>query len=764
MKTHRAKNEALGAQAPARRRISANVRGEEEMVKSSKGSRLAQVAAGALAAALGAQGTAFAQTESEEIVVTALKRETALIETPAAITAIGGADLQAREITSIESLAAAAPNLVVGQASGVSWVSVRGIGIGSTSGGIEGSVALHLDGAYLAQPASLDALMFDVAAVEVLRGPQGTLYGRNATGGTINFISNRPTQEVDVSAAALFGSFGRTRFEGVISGGLGEDFALRVAMMLDNQDEGFGENVHLGASFGQRESHGGRISARWDPTNTLRVDTSVYRFWDWTNGIQLTRLNPFNATALANNPIFATAAPRPSNPRDINAESQADGERVLEGGNITVNWDFTPNLALRSITSYTRVGFSNLGADGDGTEIPMVHSDRIEDTAAWQQEFNLLFNLFDRRLEGLVGVFYNDERLSLEGHNRWLAANPQGFVNVAGQMVPAGTDIIGFLQQETTSSALFADATLALTDQWSIYAGARQSRDERDILQTTGLAGLPGNVGLLGCNARRFSGDWDSTTGKIGVAFNSSFGNLYLQWAEGFKAGGFNAYNCGDSYEPEEVTAVEGGYKVLAFDDRLRFAASVFHYDYTNLQVSQIVNLQQRIENAAAATITGAEFETLVQASDFFSVDLNIALLDATYDSYTDLDPLRPMLGFQNLSGNRLNRAPEYTINLGLTFTAPLGENSLTLRGEAFHSDEVFFRQFNQPQDGQDAYTTYNLFATLDLAGPVSIRAFGRNITDEDVLIGVFSAGTIFDRWAIYAPPRTWGVELRADF
>jgi outer membrane receptor protein involved in Fe transport len=86
------------------------------------------------------------------------------------------------------------------------------------------------------------------------------------------------------------------------------------------------------------------------------------------------------------------------------------------------------------------------------------------------------------------------------------------------------------------------------------------------------------------------------------------------------------------------------------------------------------------------------------------------------------------------------------------------------LRGEAFHSDEVFFRQFNQPQDAQEAYTTYNLFATWDLVGPVSIRAFGRNITDEDVLLGVFSAGTIFDRWAIYAPPRTGGVELRAQF
>ncbi|MBX3509660.1 MAG: TonB-dependent receptor [Hyphomonadaceae bacterium] len=735
------------------------------MVKSSKGSRLSHVAAGALAAAIGAHGAAFAQTsESEEVVVTALKRETTLIETPAAITAISGDELAARQITSIESLAAAAPNLVVGQASGVSWVSVRGIGIGSTSGGIEGSVALHLDGAYLAQAASLDALMFDVSSVEVLRGPQGTLYGRNATGGTVNFISNRPTQETDIRVAALTGAFERTRLEGVVSGGVSENVALRAAVMWERQDEGYGENVYLRQTFGNREAHGGRLSGRFDLTDTLRVDASVFRFWDWTDGIQLTRLNPFNATARANNPIFNTAAPRPSDPRDINAESQADAERVLEGGNITVNWDFTPNLALRSITSYTRVDYSNLGADGDGTELPMVHSDRIEDTAAWQQEFNLIFRAFDSRLEGLVGVYYNDERLSLEGHNRWLAANPQGFVNVAGQVVPAGTDVVGFLQQDTTSSAVFADVTFALTDNWSIYAGARQSRDERAIVQTTGLAGLPGNVGLAACNARRFANDWDSTTGKIGVAFTGSLGNLYLQWAEGFKAGGFNAYNCGDAYEPEEVISVEAGYKVQAFGDRLRFAASVFHYDYTNLQVSQIVNLQQRIENAAAATITGAEFETFLRASDLFSVDLNIALLDATYDRYTDLDPLRPALGFQSLAGNRLNRAPEYTVNLGLTFSAPISDGRLTLRGEVFHSDDVYFRQFNQPQDKQDAYTTYNLFATWDTGGPVSIRAFGRNITDEDILLGVFSAGTIFDRWAIYAPPRTWGVELRAEF
>ncbi len=730
------------------------------------GGRPLQAAAGALIAAIGAQGVAFAQdVGDDEIVVTALKRETALIETPASITALSGDDLAARELTSIESLAAAAPNLVVGQASGVSWVSMRGIGMGSTSGGLEGSVALHLDGAYISQPASLDFLMFDVASVEVLRGPQGTLYGRNATGGTINFSSNRPTREVEGGASFLYGAFGRARVEGVLSGPVSDRLSLRFAGLLEDQDEGYGENLFLGEDVGTRSAFGGRLGARFDATDNFRIDATVFNFHDETNGIQLTPLNPFNATALANNPIFATAAPRPSDPRDINSDAQADGDRALRGGNVTMDWDISPNVSLRSVSSYTRVDYSNFNAEGDSTEIEMVRSDRVENTAAWQQEFDLTFSLFDDRLEGLVGVFYDDETLYLRGHNRWLASNPQGFVNVAGRIVPAGTDTIGFMDMDTTSTAVFTDLTYHVSDRFSVYGGVRQSRDERELLQTTGLAGLPGNIGLAACNARTFAESWDSTTGKLGVAYESGVGNVYLQWADGFKAGGFNPYNCGDTYEPEEVTSFEAGYKLLAFDDRLRLQASVFHYDYTNLQVSQIINLQTKIENAAAATVIGAELELSYQITDNWSIDIGAALLDATYDEYTDLDPLRPGLGFIDLSGNRLNRAPEHTINLGVNYTTELGAlGLLTLRGEVFNSADVYYRQFNQPQDGQEAYTTYNAFATLDPAGPISVRAFVRNITDEDLLLGVFSAGTIFDRWAVYAPPRTWGVEISADF
>lgn len=730
------------------------------------GARPLQAAAGALIAAISAQGVAFAQDAGDdEIVVTALKRETALIETPASITALSGADLAARELTSIESLAAAAPNLVVGQASGVSWVSMRGIGMGSTSGGLEGSVALHMDGAYISQPASLDFLMFDVASVEVLRGPQGTLYGRNATGGTINFTPNRPTRETEGGASFSYGAYGRAHVEGVLSGPVSDRLSLRFAGLLEDQDEGYGENLFLGEDVGTRSAYGARFGARFDATENFRIDATIFNFQDETNGIQLTPLNPLNATALANNPIFATAAPRPSDPRDSNSDAQADGERALRGGNVTMDWDINPNVALRSITSYTAIDYSNLNAEGDSTEIEMVRSDRIENTESWQQEFDLTFSLFDNRLEGLVGVFYDEETLYLRGHNRWLASNPQGYVNVAGRIVPAGTDTIGFMDMDTTSAAVFTDLTYHITDRFSLYGGLRQSRDERELLQTTGLAGLPGNVGLAACNARTFADSWDSTTGKLGVAYESGVGNMYLQWADGFKAGGFNPYNCGDTFEPEEVTSIEAGYKLLAFGDRLRLQASVFHYDYTNLQVSQIINLQTQIENAAAATVVGAELELNYRINESWSVDIGAALLDATYDEYSDLDPLRPGLGFIDLSGNRLNRAPEHTINLGVNYSTDLGAlGTLTLRGEMFNSADVYFRQFNQPQDGQEAYTTYNAFATLDPAGPISIRAFVRNITDEDLLLGVFSAGTIFDRWAVYAPPRTWGVEISADF
>ena len=733
---------------------------------SGTGPRALQVAAGALLASLSVQGVAFAQeADSDEIVVTALKRETQLIETPASISVFSGEALTEREITSVESLAAATPNLVVGQASGVSWVSIRGVGMGSTSGGLEGSVALHVDGAYLSQPASLDFLLFDVASVEVLRGPQGTLYGRNATGGTINFASNRPTRETEGSASFLYGSYGRARVQGVLSGPVSDRLSLRFAGLLEDQSEGYGENLHLGEDFGLRTAYGARLGARFDATDDFRVDATIYNFRDWTNGIQLTPLNPFNATALANNPIFATASPRPADRRDIYADAQADGERTLRGGNVSMDWDITPNVSLRSLTSYTRLDYSNFNADGDSTEIEMVRSDRIENTASWQQEFDLSFSLLDNRLQGLIGVFYDEETLFMRGHNRWMATNPQRYVNAAGRIVPAGTDTIGFMDMDTTSAAIFTDLTFNVTERFSIYGGVRQSRDERELLQTTGLAGLPGNVGIATCNARTFEAAWDATTGKLGAAYESGVGNFYVQWADGFKAGGFNPYNCGDTFEPEEVTSFEGGYKLLAFDDRLRLQTSIFHYDYTNLQVSQIVSLQSRIENAAAATVRGAEVELAYQATDNLSFDVSLALLDATYDEYRDLDPLRPGLGFIDLSGNRLNRAPEHTINLGVTYTTELGSaGTLTLRGEAFNSADVYFRQFNQAQDGQEAYTTYNAFATFDPAGPLSVRAFVRNISDETLLLGVFSAGTIFDRWAIYAPPRTWGVELSAQF
>ncbi|HVK81453.1 MAG TPA: TonB-dependent receptor, partial [Verrucomicrobiae bacterium] len=636
---------------------------------------------------------------------------------------------------------------------------------GSTSGGLEGSVALHLDGAYISQPASLDFLMFDVASVEVLRGPQGTLYGRNATGGTINFTPNRPTREVEGGASFLYGAYGRARVEGVLSGPVNDRLSLRFAGLLEDQEEGYGENLFLGEDVGTRGAYGARLGARLDVTDNFRIDATAFNFRDETNGIQLTPLNPLNATALANNPIFSTAAPRPSDPRDSNSDAQADGERSLRGGNVTMDWDINPNVELRSITSYTRVDYSNFNAEGDSTEIEMVRSDRVENTASWQQEFDLTFSLFDDRLEGLVGVFYDEETLYLRGHTRWLASNPQGYVNVAGRIVPAGTDTIGFVDMDTTSTALFTDLTYHVSDRFSVYGGVRQSRDEREMLQTTGLAGLPGNVGLAACTAQTFAESWDSTTGKLGVAYESGVGNFYLQWADGFKAGGFNPYNCGDTYEPEEVTSIEAGYKVLAFGDRLRLQTSVFHYDYTNLQVSQIVNLQTKIENAAAATVTGAEIELAYQLTDNLSIDIGAALLDAAYDEYADLDPLRPGLGFIDLSGNRLNRAPEHTINLGVNYTTEFGGfGALTLRAEMFNSADVYFRQFNQPEDGQEAYTTYNAFATLDPAGPLSVRAFVRNITDEDLLLGVFSAGTIFDRWAVYAPPRTWGVEISADF
>ncbi len=697
------------------------------------------------------------------VIVTAMKRDMTLLETPAAVSAFEAETLKDQQVLSLGDLASKVPSLNVGNAAGVDYVSIRGISINSTTGGIENPVAIHIDGVYLAQTTALDFALLDPASVEVLRGPQGTLYGRNSTGGAINFLTAKPTDTFEGFANAAISNYDTYLLTGALSGPIAEGVSGRVALMYKDQGEGFIYNRALQTDLGRMDSAGVRAALRLQPASFATIDVSAFTYDEDNGSYALVRRNPLNNTARTRNPILA-GAQESNDPREVYLSDQPDGQRKFSGGIVTGSFNLGPSFDIKTITGLTKITSINRGTDTDGTEFRLGIANRDEVTESLQQEIDLNFDLFDGRLTGLVGVFYNDEHWKLDSTLPWLP-NPQGFVSV-GPVLPVGTQTVSFFDQDTKSKAAFTDFTVGLTDKLNVYAGYRISRDERDLNLTTGLQGLPGQVGLT-CNNRDFKAKYDSNTGKLGLQYEfNTVGNAYFQVQEGFKAGGFNPFGCQDTFEPEELTALEAGYKASLLGGDLTFDVAAFVYDYKNLQVAQIINNASRIDNAASAELQGVEFRGDWDITPSFRTDLAFTLLESEYKEFTDRDSLNPQKGLQDLSGNPLNRAPEFSGTLGFEGDLNIsGTGLLVLRAEMYHSSRVQYRPYGEKADTQDPYELFNLYATYrpDRSN-FSFRAYVKNASDEDYLAGLFSAGLFADRWAIYAPPRTFGVSVGYDF
>ncbi|HEY8540014.1 MAG TPA: TonB-dependent receptor plug domain-containing protein, partial [Steroidobacteraceae bacterium] len=306
----------------------------------------------------------------EEIVVTALKRDTRLLDTPAAISAVDPEMLRDQQISSLADLSTKIPSLQTSQQSGIDFVSIRGITINSTTGAIENPVAIHIDGAYLAQTTSLDFLMLDLASVEVLRGPQGTLYGRNSTGGAINFVTAKPTEAAEGLVSASYGNYDTARMTAVMSGPLTSTLSGRVAVLGARQGEGFIKNETTGHTIGEMEAAGVRGALRWTPTDGTTLDLSMFAYYEDNDGNANIRKNPFNSVALTRNPILATSRENLGK-RRVFLDYEPHGQRAAQGAILTGLFEFSPSVSLKTITSYTDVGTVVLDVDTDGSEISL---------------------------------------------------------------------------------------------------------------------------------------------------------------------------------------------------------------------------------------------------------------------------------------------------------------------------------------------------------------------------------------------------------
>jgi len=693
-----------------------------------------------------------AQTTVETLVVTAEKREQTLETVAASITAFSSSMLANRQINNISDLGTQVPNLYFGQSNGVEEIGMRGITINTTNAQIDPVIALYVDGVYQPRVTSMDALLSDLDSIEVLRGPQGTLYGRNATGGVINVITKQPTDTFQAGASALVGNYDRYMFKGYVSGPLNDMIDMRLSGMVDNR-QGYGENLITG-SHGDWDQWSGKVAIRIRPSSNVLVDLSAYHLSTSGVGAETYPTTPIggaNITALPPADRITTDAPWQTY-AGINGQNSTDQTGVTG----VITWTLAPNVELKSISGYVQSHYKDMyNSDGTPANLIIIHSDYPSTMFSEELDLNAKFW---NRLDTVAGLYYSHE--SLDNHSLDVFG-----LGEPGVGVPP-FDININMPQVSTSEAAFLDLTFHVTDRLRLQGGIRQTSDVTNVQQTFDLIDLGGYV----CDAVPGHLDNPSTTGRLGAQYDvASSTMVYAQWQSGFKAGGYNFSICGNQFQPETIQAWEGGIKGRYFDGRLSLRTAIFYYDYTNMQIEEVTGVSAVISNAGRSTIYGAEFEGTAKPVDPITLDWGLTLLHARYDTFVSINTALPQPSpVENLAGNTLIMAPDYTLRVGANYTIPLGRaGDLTLRGEVFHSDTVYFTPFDENIAKQAPYTLGNFFVTYRPSGSrFEFMAFVKNVSNTAYQISGYTLGAFFPNsgYGMWGDPRTVGLQISARY
>ena len=739
---------------------------------------------GAVAALLLAQ-----TAQLEEVVVTAQKRAENLQDTPIAISAVTGDALERLNIDDIGAIAAANPSLVYSEAGGEAQLYIRGIGSNIFNIGADQSVATHIDGVYTGR-ANMGLTQFlDIDRVEILRGPQGTLYGRNATGGAINVISRAPTDEFEGYVSGLLGSFDRLDLRGAVSGPISENLSARLAVRR-LKDDGYTEDLDPqgGHKVDDNDLTAIRGSLRWK-TDAVTA-TVIAEHSEFENGN--TSIFPIDNTGLAE-----SFGAKPN--RDIHKTyNNTPSFHRWKTGGVTgnVEWAVTDSTDLNLTVGY-RDWDSDFLFNTDGTEIEITRTTLSYESEQLSAELRLSGEQGWGRW--LIGAYWFDE-------DKYGAL---GLVR-AGFTPPAVLPPRSFIFRADgtgEATALFGQVDFKLADAWTLSAGLRYSDEKKgDFLRQSTL--LPDNelLGLFTPNAipdatpastRRVSRSWDAWTPRVGLEFRPSDDRLYyLTYSEGFKSGGFNDLSVvNPPFDPEFVDSIELGAKTEWLGGRLRANASAFYYDYTDLQVSVFASVGSItttfITNAAEATVKGVELDFVAKPTESLDIAASLAFLDATYDRFVTpygsctaanvaLDArCTGRVGLPRLidaAGNRLNNAPEFKGSVSATYRFDLASGgAISLQGAAHHQGRVFFVPANTTVMSQASYTLVDARIGYESgSGGLAVGAFVKNLTDEDYFHNIVQFTSTSDaRKDVFAignalgypsPGRQWGVEVTYRF
>lgn len=703
-----------------------------------------------------------------EIIVTAQRRSESVQKIPLAVTALGGDSLQERGVTGLEAIGQVVPGLNVSEQVGQARLTLRGVGLDNASTGAESSVAFNQDGVFYSRSAAALASFYDIARVEVLRGPQGTLYGRNATGGSVNIITNRPTRDVEAGVSLTVGNYETINAEAFVSGPLSSMVSVRISGQVQHHD-GYGENIVTGADIDNKNSKAARAQLLFDLADGLTVlfGADYYSSDDRSNTYHY--FGPGGLTAAGAEVVptgFLLGGYVPSNKRDIAAAENPRSQTEFYGFRGDVEYQLSDVITLRSLSAYRKSDYT-VNTTASPLAVSIFPLTVTENSEQFTQEFQV--NLETDRHKLVVGAFYLHE--DIDG----LISAPFNIAALGGpNLFVQGFYLGGNLKTE--AAAIFAQDTYGILDTVRLTLGARYSWEKKSISEISDVdlarPFSPTNSPLSPVieGSRKFN----SFTPKIGIDIDIAPRTLvYASFSKGFKSGTYNLGGGTPALDPEKVDAYEAGLKSTLLDGRLRANISGFYYDYTDLQVGRVQGPLLILENAATARVYGAEAELTATPVDNLTLSLNASWLHARFTDYVTADQARPggdgttvdefgQPAF-DLSGNSLARAPDYTINLAAEYVVPLQDGSISLRGESNWSDRIYYTPFNREEVSQKPFSVQNAFVTYEgPGGTISVTAFIKNIANKTIVSSSQVASALFGSPIIgfLQPPRTYGLKI----
>lgn len=753
---------------------------------------LAQNAAGAPAQ--------VASAGIEDIVVTARRRAENLQDTPISITAFSQAGLEAAGVDNISQIEDFAPNLYFSPTANISGsqsaasIFIRGVGQTDFTLTTEPGVGLYVDGVYIARSVGSVLDLVDIERVEVLRGPQGTLFGKNTIGGAVSVTSRAPATDFGGRAEITYGRFNRLDVKGTIDAPLSPTFLTKLSVASLNRD-GYAKRVVAGDELGGRETFALRGSVRWLPTSAVTVDI----VGDWTrsrdDSAPTTILGVGNPATLGSPVLAILNSTLPAaqqytfanyatgNPFTTRGTGPNFSDLDIFGVAGTIAWEASDALTLKSISAYRDLD-SFFGRDADNSPLLFVHT--TDEYRQWQfsQELQLGGKLLDGRLNYVVGGYFFREK----GNNINRVLLPGAFGGAIG--VPGAAFTIhsgGRIDNE--SYAGFAQASFAIVENLNLTAGIRYTDEKKAFLpdqfvEEARVAGIrfagPGLLLDPLISSARVETSFTEWSPKISLDYKFAPDFLaYASFSTGFKSGGFvqrifpGRYTgtpaaftlaTAPSFGPETVEVYEAGVKLTALDRRLRVNLSGFHTDYSDIQVTLLEGIAPGTQNGGKASIDG--FEAELQATPLPRVNLSasVGYTDAGYDS---LDP-RVFLN----PGNQLqlsNRFPNTSL-WNASATASWGGEiapgtTLTAQGSWSYRSSYYLDAENNAPLLQRAYSTFGASLALEMRNGFGLQVTGRNLSDETYLTGgnVDLSGLGYAE-GTYAIPREWSVTARYKF